>query len=410
MKVLMFGWEFPPIKSGGLGTACYDLTKGLSKNGVKVSFVMPKCSGENAEYVDLIETDRLMKNVKITEINSILTSYANNITYETTYKENVSHVVGTKGDSIYGQNLMEEVMRYSKVAKHIALTESHDVIHAHDWMAYEAGLNAKKVSGKPLICHIHATESDRTCGYPNPEISNKESEGLNQADLIIANSEYTKQNVIKEYNISSNRINVVHWGIDDTNPVYEESYNSKLTDNNKLVLFLGRVTAQKGPNYFLDAAKKVAEFMPDTKFMVAGSGDMLPKMIENSAKLGLTKNMMFSGFLKGNEVHKAFKMADLYVMPSVSEPFGIVALESIRNGTPTIISKTSGASEVITNSLKVDFWDTDEMANKIVNVLKSPSLYSTLKENTIQESKKFNLDTPAIKTISVYNQVIGGNY
>ena len=405
MKVLMFGWEFPPFKSGGLGTACYELSKGLSKQGVDVTFVMPKApDNAQSDFANIIGTNNYLKNVKIRKVDSMLTAYNSSDSYSDSlarYK-----VLGTKGDTVYGADLHEEVERFSKVASIIANEEGHDVIHAHDWMAYAAGINARKASGKPLVCHIHATEFDRTGGNPNSAISHKEFEGLSAADMVIANSEYTKQNIIRHYNIDSNKIKVVHFGIDHDNPDYNIDYNSKLSDHDKVVLFLGRVTLQKGPDYFVEAAKRTLEFVPNARFVVAGTGDMLPRMIEKSAELGISDRMLFTGFLKGEDVHKAFKMADLYVMPSVSEPFGLVALESAKNGTPLIISKQSGVSEVLTNALKVDFWDIDEMTNKMVGCLKYNEMYKELKHNTIQESGKFNLDEPARKTMDVYNEAI----
>jgi glycosyltransferase involved in cell wall biosynthesis len=405
MKVLMFGWEFPPFKSGGLGTACYDLTKGLSRQGIEVTFVMPKAPEDaNTGFVKIIGTNNYMKNVKIRKVNSILTAYNTSKSYSETsdrYK-----ILGTKGDNVYGKDLYQEVERFSEVAKIIAAEEPHDVIHAHDWMTYKAGINARNVSGKPLVCHIHATEFDRTGGNPNHQISQMEYEGLKAADVIIANSEYTKKNVVKNYGIDPCKIKVVHWGIDNDNPHYYENYEHKISDNDNIVLFLGRMTVQKGPDYFVETAKKVLDFVPNTKFVMAGTGDMLPRMIERSAELGISHNMLFTGFLEGRDVHRAFKMADLYVMPSVSEPFGIVALESIKNGTPMLISKQSGVSEVVTNALKSDFWDVDDMASKIVGTLKYKTMYNELKENSSRESLKFNLDDPARKTIDIYNQVL----
>ena len=404
----MFGWEFPPFKSGGLGTACQDLTKGLARQGIDVIFVMPKApEGANTPFARIIGTNNYNKRIKIRSVSSTLTAYN---TYES-YSESLSHhkILGTRGNDVYGKDLYSEVERFSKIAHIIATEEDHDVIHAHDWMAYAAGMNAKKVSGKPLVCHIHATEFDRTGGNPNSFISHKEYEGLKAADMVIANSEFTKQNVMKHYGVAEEKISVVHWGIDPENPHYSEEYNHKLNDHDKVVLFLGRVTLQKGPDYFVETASKVLKHAPDTKFIVAGKGDMLPKMIEKSAELGISHKMLFTGFLEGKDVHKAFKMADLYVMPSVAEPFGLVALESIKNGTPILISKQSGVSEVVNHALKVDFWDTDEMANKIIGSLKYPKMYQEMKHNVIRESEKFNLDTPAIKTIDVYNQVLSKN-
>lgn len=401
----MFGWEFPPFQSGGLGTACYDLTKGLSKRGIEVTFVMPKApEGANTNFIRIIGTNNYMKNLKIRKIDSILTAYNTSESYSETAKR--YKILGTKGDNVYGKDLYEEVKRFAKVAEIIAKEEPHDIIHAHDWMAYEAGINARKISGKPLVCHIHATEFDRTGGNPNNYISHMEYKGLKAADIVIANSEYTKQNVIGRYNIASDKIKVVHWGIDSENPHYYEDYSHKLNDHDNVVLFLGRMTMQKGPDYFVETARKVLDFVPNTKFVMSGSGDMMQHVIERSAALGISHQMLFTGFLEGRDVHRAFKMADLYVMPSVSEPFGIVALESIKNGTPILISKQSGVSEVVTNALKADFWDVDDMTSKIVGALKYKTMYKALKDNSFIEAQKFNLDEPARKTIDVYNHAL----
>ncbi|MBW2965284.1 glycosyltransferase, partial [Candidatus Woesearchaeota archaeon] len=222
MKVLMFGWEFPPFKSGGLGTACYDLTKGLSNQGVEVTFVMPFCpEGSNAKFVKILGANNFAKNVKVRKISSILTPYQSFTAYSDALKQ-VRSVSGTGSSSsnVYGKNLYAEVFRYSVAATDIAEEEQYDVIHVHDWMTYQAGINAKKVSGKPLVAHIHATEFDRTGGNPNHTIADIEYKGLKEADIVIANSNFTKQNVVRHYNIDPSKIEVVHWGIDTDNPHY----------------------------------------------------------------------------------------------------------------------------------------------------------------------------------------------
>jgi len=407
MKVLMFGWEFPPFKSGGLGTACYDLTKGLSRQGVAITFVMPAVpEGANAEFVKILGTNNLAKNIKVRKISSVLTPYQSFSSYDEHLRQ-VRFSLGSKGKStdIYGRNLGEEVHRYSIVAEHIAREEPHDVIHVHDWMTYQAGINAKRVSGKPLVAHIHATEFDRTGGNPNTFISHIEYNGLQAADVVIANSNWTKKNIIEQYKIDPGKIEVVHWGIDPENPYYGLNQLSPFNDE-KVVLFLGRITIQKGPDYFVEVANKVLKHLPNTKFVVAGSGDMFERMINRAADLNILSKFVFTGFLSGADVHKAFQMADLYVMPSVSEPFGLVALESLKNGTPILISKQSGVSEVVNHALKTDFWDVDEMANKIVNVLQYPELHAELKENCIREVQKFNLDEPARKTREIYEKLV----
>lgn len=402
MNILMFGWEFPPFKTGGLGTACYGLTKGLSRNGAKVTFVMPLApDGAEANFVKIIGADKLWGEIKIKTVDSLLTPYMTSQNYEQKY--NSINSSGKK--EVYGKNLAQEVQRFSAVAGAAAKQQKHDVIHAHDWMTYQAGINAKKISGKPLVVHIHATEFDRTGGSPNDEISKIEYKGLKESDIIIANSNFTKNNVVLQYKIKPSKIRVVHWGIDD-NSSKEPSYKSPLTQKEKIVLFLGRVTIQKGPDYFIEAAKKVIEHYSNVKFVIAGDGDMLPKIINRAAEIGISDKVVFTGFLQGQDVYKAFQTADLYVMPSVSEPFGLVALEALKNNTPVIISKQSGVSEVLHNALKVDFWDVNEIANKIVNVLKYDALRYELRQNGAIEAKKFNLDEPAKKCIQAYAEVI----
>lgn len=401
MNVLMFGWEFPPFKTGGLGTACYGLTKGLSRNGINISFVMPVApEGAHANFVKIVSTEKLAAKIRFKKINSILTPYVTSDSYYSTYQTLPS---GKK--AVYGKNLREEVQRFSIVASEIARKEKHNIIHAHDWLTYEAGINAKKISKKPLVVHIHATEFDRTGGNPDQTISHIEYEGLQAADLVIANSNFTKNNVLQHYQINPNKIRVVHWGIDD-DYTSTKRYTSPLNQQNKIVLFLGRITLQKGPDYFIEVAKKVIDNYPNVKFVIAGEGDMLPRIIQRTAELGISHKVVFTGFLNGNDVHKAFQTADLYVMPSVSEPFGLVALEALKNKTPIIISKQSGVSEVLHHALKVDFWDINEMTNKIVNVLRYEELRQELATNGHQEVQQFNLDEPARKCIAAYKEVL----
>ncbi|OYT32761.1 glycosyltransferase family 1 protein [Candidatus Woesearchaeota archaeon] len=401
LRVLMFGWEFPPFKTGGLGTACHDLTKGLSRQGVEVTFVMPFVP-ENAEakFVKIIGSNSI-KNIKFKIINSPIVPYMTSKEYDDFI---INHSKSNK-KHVYGNDLFSEVFRYSEAAKIIAKSVPHDIIHVHDWMTYQAGINARAVSKKPLVVHLHATECDRTGNNPNLFISNIEYSGLSQADIVITNSNFTKNNIIREYHLPSDKIEVVHWGVDDLPKV---KCSTPLKKDFKIVLFLGRITIQKGPDYFIRAAAKVLKYEPKTKFVIVGDGHMLPQIMELTVDLGIQDNVIFTGRLKGEDVFKAFKMADLYVMPSVSEPFGLVALESMKNNTPLIISKQSGVSEVVKHALKVDFWDVDELANKIVGVLRHPALRYELKENIKREVKKFDLDTPAKKTIDIYNKVLRG--
>jgi len=399
----MFGWEFPPYNSGGLGTACYGLTKGLNNQNIDVTFVLPKSfPNMKANFVKLVSASG--PGIKIA-INSPIIAYMSSEEYD---EKILSWKKSKHSSSIYGKNLFAEVLRYAKKAAIIAKQESHDIIHAHDWMTYKAGIEAKKVSGKPLVIHVHATEFDRTGGNGvNQFVYNTEYEGMHAADKIIAVSNFTKNKIVQHYGVNPDKITVVHNAVEFTDSDFsKESFKIKETD--KIVLYLGRVTLQKGPDYFLYAAKKALEIDPNIKFIVAGAGDMLGQTIEKSAELGIADKVLFTGFLKHEDIDKMYQMADLYVMPSVSEPFGITPLEAMRNNTPVLISKQSGVAEVLNHCLKVDFWDIDAMANKMLGVLRYEELSHTLKHHASLEIKKFDWNEPAKKCIEVYNKVLGG--
>lgn len=416
MKILMFGWEFPPCHSGGLGTACYGLTKWLSKQGVDISFVLPKKLNVNSDYVKFVFGNELNysdKNfVNNYVINSFLEPYMSSQSfYETkeSWEERVRNdrnfVEESSENDTYGKDLFSEVERYASIAEEIANQESFDLVHAHDWMTFKAGISIKNKTKKPLIVHIHATEFDRTGGNGNNEyVYQIEKEGMESADIVIANSEFTKRTIIEKYGINPLKVKVVH------NSVEFENYDLKkvhaLSEKNKMVLSLGRITLQKGVDYFVEAAKKVLEHYPNVYFVVAGSGDMDKFIIRRAAELGIANRVLFTGFLRGEDVNKAYQMCDLYVMPSVSEPFGISPLESLMNNTPVLISKQSGVSEVLKNCLKVDFWDVDEMANKIISVLKYDELQKCLKENGYEEVKNMSWSTPAKKCIELYGELL----
>jgi len=403
MKVLMFGWEFPPFNTGGLGTACYGLTKGLSNNGINITFVIPTAPKQiKSDFVDIIVAG-CTNFLNVKRVNSLLVPYISSNGYDSMYKQRNINSDKSFG-LVYGQNLFEEVKRYARKAKEIAENETFDLIHCHDWMTFLAGIEAKKVSRKPLVVHVHATDFDRTGGHPNQAIYDIERMGMHAADLVIAVSNFTKNKIVKHYGISPEKVFVVHNAVEFTS--FPDNENFKIKNHDRIVLFLGRITLQKGPDYFIDAAKRVLEMEKNVKFIVAGSGDMEASMIEKAARLGIAKHILFTGFLRGNDIDRAYKMADLYVMPSVSEPFGITPLEAMRNGTPVIISKQSGVSEVIKNCLKVDFWDIDEIANKIIAVLKYNALHHCLKEHGLIEIKKFSWNDSAKKCIEVYERAL----
>ena len=395
MKVLMFGWEFPPLSSGGLGTACYGLTKALSKQGISITLVLPHAEDIDVDFLKIVSP-----NIKIKRINTLLKPYLTSSTYSNMRNR-------MPNSNIYGSTLFEEVYRYTQAALEIAQQEDFDIIHCHDWMTFGAGIKAKEISHKPLVIHVHATEFDRTGGNSiNPYVYHLEKQGMQQADAVIAVSHFTKNKIAAHYDINPEKIAVVHNAIDND----VTNFRKKLLDikkYNKLVLFLGRITLQKGPDYFLYAAKKVLDYDKNITFIMAGSGDMEASIIEKAAELGIADKILFAGFLRGTEVDLAYQQADVYVMPSVSEPFGLTALEAMKNEVPIIISKQSGVSEVVTHCLKVDFWDVHELANKILSTLRYKTLYDSLKENASREIKRFSWDIPAQKCIDVYQRVLG---
>jgi glycosyltransferase involved in cell wall biosynthesis len=397
MEVLMLGWEFPPFNLGGLGTACFGLTKALNKKGLKIKFILPTLPHKvNYPFVELISADvPFLK-------DEILNNYPS---YEIYFQEKGKEGEG-KGKSfpLYSSNLFKEIDCYAKNVSEISKHIDFDVIHSHDWLTMKAALEVKKNTNKPLIVHVHATEFDRTGGNGvNPYVYSIEKEGMEKADCVVVVSNYTKEIVKTKYNIDEDKIFVVHNGIECGEKCKE--IESAIKEHNKIVLFLGRITLQKGPDYFIKAAKKVSEYVKNVKFVITGSGDMEPYVIEESARLGIADKVIFTGFLRGKEVDYMYKLADVYVMPSVSEPFGISPLEAIKNDCPVIISKTSGVSEVLSHCLKVDFWDIDQLANQIMAVISYKPLSKEMVKNGSEEIKSINWDSAADKCIDIYNQM-----
>lgn len=405
----MFGWEFPPVKTGGLGTVCYSLTKALAKKGMQITYVMPTGPKNlKSDFVNLLIANNLeYTHIKIKTAESLLKPYISFDEYDQIYKK-IRKNHGDSSAELYGNNLYHEVWRFAEIAKIIAQNEEFDIIHCHDWMTVDAAINAKKISGKPIVMHIHNTIFDRGAGHGNPYEYDLEKRGFENADKIIAISQRIKDILVQKYFINPQKIEVIYWGIDQDDPAYAINYKSPMSilDNSKIILFLGRITIQKGPDYLVEAAKKVLDFEPNAKFVFAGTGDMEPQIIKRCAELGIGSKVIFSGFLSGEDVHRAYQMADVFVMPSVSEPFGMVALEAMRNNTPCIISKQSGVSEVIHNCLKMDFWDVDELANKIIGVIKYAPLHRLLQSNGLSEVKTLTYDETADKVIKIYNQLL----
>jgi len=426
MRVFMLGWEFPPFISGGLGTACYGLTKAMDQLGIKVTFVLPKMvESKYATHVKLLTPSSQtaaasfkvseLKNVKFHTIHSLLLPYLTPAGYQQKIEEILRLKHKMPGGAItaasqfiggtdYSGDMYDEVHRYAAVAAQLARSEQFDVVHAHDWMTYPAAVAVAAMSGKPLIVHVHSTEFDRSGENVNQMIYDIERKGMEQADKVIAVSHFTRNIIISRYGISGEKVEVVYNGVEH-NPksALAETHINK---DEKIVLFLGRITMQKGPEYFLAAAKKVLEIMDNVKFVMVGSGDLMHRAIEMAAGLGIGHKVLFTGFLRGEDVQKIYKMADLYVMPSVSEPFGIAPLEALGHDVPVIISKQSGVSEVLTHALKVDFWDVNEIANKIIAVLKYPPLGITLRQHGNFEVRKLRWIDSAAKCAKIYEEML----
>ncbi|MGD0139245.1 MAG: glycosyltransferase [Tepidisphaeraceae bacterium] len=453
MRVFMLGWEFPPFISGGLGTACYGLTKAMSALGTDIMFVLPRpVSTPFSTHVRLVSPRagsplaspttefRLdeFENVTFRTVDAqMVNPYQTPAQFSAAREKEkekeairtlalkatqveltpppleappprpsgtmASFIGNTPAGSQYNGDLFAEIQRYAALAGEIARQESIDVVHAHDWMTFPAGMAVAGLKGVPLIIHVHSTEFDRSGLHVDQRIYEIERRGMHSAMRIIAVSYLTKNLITHHYGIDPAKVEVVYNAIESNgNGMEVEKYN--IHKDEKIVLFLGRITMQKGPEYFLAAAKKVLEVMDNVKFVMAGSGDMIRRTIEMAAGMGIGHKVLFTGFLRGNDVEKVFKMADLYVMPSVSEPFGIAPLEAMSHDVPVIISKQSGVSEVLSHALKVDFWDINEMANKIIAVLKHPPLATTLREHGSFEVRRLSWNDAAKACLSIYDE------
>ncbi len=392
MKVLMLGWELPPFNSGGLGVACFQLCKSLAKNNVDIEFVLPYITDQSNEFMTIASTSPK----SFSELKHHINVYDN------------SHYLTT-------HEITSEQMNYEKFVEKKVTDQQYDIIHAHDWLTFRAGMKAKQVSGLPLVVHVHSIESDRAGGEAgNPMIREIEQMGLQMADIIIAVSERTRQLISKQYHIPLDKIQVVHNSIDveelsalDDNNIY--TYLEVLKkDGYKIVTNVGRLTIQKNITGLMKAAKEVVAVLPKTIFLIVGSGEQFHELIALAADLGILQNVIFTGFQRGKAWRDAFSVADLFVMPSISEPFGITPLEAINYGTPSLISHQSGVSEIFKNCLKVDFWDCNEMANQIVGFLQNKGISDTLTKNASSEVKKLSWNESASKLVDIYTQHTSG--
>jgi glycogen(starch) synthase len=425
MKILMFGWEFPPHISGGLGTACFGLTKGLAKHGVEMIFVVPKAYGdESQESVRLVNASDITvnmnnsrfkeywKRIEYMEIGSNIIPYVSPEEFERIHSQEElskiseeSNVFADKYEFAggYGKSLLEEVSRYALVASALAASKDFDLIHSHDWLTYPAGIAAKYVSGKPLVIHVHATEFDRSGENVNPPVFEIEKKGMEEADRIIAVSNFTRNIVIEKYGIPEEKVFTVHNAVE---PAEVKNINAGKHVPEKIVTFLGRITFQKGPDYFIEAARLVMEKDPNIRFVMAGSGDLMEKMIKRVAQLRMGHKFHFTGFLKGTSVDRMLAMSDVFVMPSVSEPFGIVPLEAMRSNVPVVISKQSGVSEVLKHALKVDFWDVHGMADAIYAVTRYEGMNRMFTKYGKDEVESLKWEHAGLKVKEIYEETL----
>ena len=413
----MFGWEFPPHILGGLGTASYGLTKGMHNCGnMDITFVIPKPWGdEERDFANIIgacNTPVAWRDVNWDYVENRLGKFMNPQLYydlrDRIYADfnymRLNDLGCIEFSGKYPDNLIEEINNYSIVAGVIARTIDCDVIHSHDWLTYPAGIHAKNVTGKPLVIHVHATDFDRSRGNVNPTVFGIEKDGMHHADHIITVSNLTRQTVIEKYGIDSAKVTTVHNAVI---PLSDDLLSIPKPENKeKVVTFLGRITMQKGPEYFVEAAVKVLQKDHNVRFVMAGSGDMMDQMIALAAKRGIADRFHFTGFLRGRQVYEMLKASDVYIMPSVSEPFGISPLEAMQMGVPSIISKQSGCAEILNNVIKTDYWDIDAMADAIHSIISYPSMYESLKTEGIEEMKGITWEKAGQKVIDIYNQVI----
>jgi glycosyltransferase involved in cell wall biosynthesis len=423
----MFGWEFPPHISGGLGTASYGLTKGMATlDDLEVIFVVPKVWGdEDQSMVRLVGANQIpvaykkvfykgfKRPVERIEVSSKIVPYTDPEDFWKMVNSEVSgynfYVTTNNEGKVdfsgrYDTSLMDEIYKYSVVAAVIADENEFDIIHAHDWLAYPAGIAAMEVSGKPLVIHVHATDFDRSGGSVNPDVYRIEKNGMDAASKIITVSNLTRDIVINKYNINPDKVETVYNAVEPVK-VAEDCIIKKGFDE-KVVTFLGRITMQKGPEYFIEAAYKVLQVMDNVRFVMAGSGDMMEKMMRRAAALKITDRFHFTGFLKGADVFTMLDMSDVYIMPSVSEPFGISPLEAMQSNVPVIISKQSGVAEILTHAVKTDFWDIDAMADAIYGILNYPALSNMFIKNGKEEVIRLKWDNSARHVRDIYYRVI----
>lgn len=423
-KVLMLGWEFPPVINGGLGVACHDLCIAMSEHS-KVTMILPKSNPDyhvkNLELIGLNNIDaRTLKNINHVKeysklenvhfIDSNLDPYYNSEVTENTGVEIKSKYINDVEiggetftvfniDDLYGGDVIEKVKIFGKLAAKIALTLEFDIIHAHDWMTMIAGMEIKAQSGKPLVMHIHSLEVDRGGEHSKGWVYQMEKKGMEYADVLMPVSHFTGEIIAKHYHIPKNKIFPVHNGIRPVSPFKSE----KLFDE-KVVLFVGRLTRQKGPEFFLEIAARVLEVVPEVRFIMAGQGDSFQNIIDKSAMKHLGNRFHVTGFLNMDKVRYLLSIADAYCMPSVSEPFGLSAVEAAQFSVPVVISKQSGVAEVLRGSMKFDYWDINRAAEYIIALLQDPVLRKKVVDDANKDLLDISWENSARKVMEGYEK------
>ncbi len=402
----MLGWEFPPYFAGGVGVVCEALTRALAQKDVDITYVMPAWPEHTrAEHMRLLVASRFAPHIELIRLDSQLEAYAG---FEPVWSEHIStsiDLVGGGAGRLYAGNLLEQMARFERqlvfLVEHLGL--DFDVIHAHDWTTFGAALAVKRITGKPLVVHVHITEFDKTGGqHADPRVWQLEHDGMAGADLVVTVSRRVRQRCIERYLIDGGRIHVVYNGVDSAGAVPKPAAAHRRP---RTVLFLGRITLQKGPDWFLRAARRVADVEPSVRFVMAGSGDMLPALIERAAEIGLGDKVGFAGFVDREQAIALYRSADVFVMPSVSEPFGIVPLEAMDQGVPTIVSRQSGVAEVLRHAIKVDFWNVDDLAGKILAALFYPTLSRELGAQGRGEVTQLSWEAAAGRVLGLYHQL-----
>lgn len=418
----MFGWEFPPHILGGLGTASYGLTKGLSlQPDMDITFCIPKPWGdEDQSFMKIIGMNSVpivWRDVDWNYVNGRVGSYMDPQLYydlrDHIYADfsymHVDDLGCMEFSGRYPDNLHEEINNYSIVAGVVARQQRFDIIHAHDWLTYPAGIHAKQVSGKPLVIHVHATDFDRSRGNVNPTVYSIEKNGMDHADCIMCVSELTRQTVINHYHQDPAKCFAMHNAVYPLASELQEIVDQRKPYSErkeKVVTFLGRITMQKGPEYFIEAAKRVLDRTHNVRFCFAGNGDMMNSMIEMAAAYGIADRCHFPGFMKGKQVFECFRDSDVYVMPSVSEPFGISPLEAMQSGVPSIISKQSGCAEILSKCIKVDYWDIDAMSDAMYALCVYPSLHEYLQVEGKKEVDGITWEKVGQRIRKLYDETI----